>query len=68
VRAHAHTRTHTPAYLFYLLSTNNKQGVFLIKNHAAFEAQSSLNGRILAQTAATLIKTTVIEPAAPSGA
>eukprot|EP00302_Diacronema_sp_CCMP2436_P026471 CAMPEP_0179957962 /NCGR_PEP_ID=MMETSP0983-20121128/27757_1 /TAXON_ID=483367 /ORGANISM="non described non described, Strain CCMP 2436" /LENGTH=43 /DNA_ID= /DNA_START= /DNA_END= /DNA_ORIENTATION= len=38
-------------------------GVFLIKNHAAFEAGSSLNGRILAQTAATLITATIIDPA-----
>ncbi|KAJ1622785.1 hypothetical protein T492DRAFT_913128 [Pavlovales sp. CCMP2436] len=44
------------------------EGIFLIKTHAAFEAKSSLNGRILAQTAATLISTTIIEPAALSGA
>jgi len=39
------------------------EGVFLIKNDAAFGADSSLNGRILAQTAATLITATIIDPA-----
>mmetsp|Transcript_12815 Transcript_12815/g.33153 ORF Transcript_12815/g.33153 Transcript_12815/m.33153 type:complete len:260 (+) Transcript_12815:51-830(+) len=44
------------------------EGVFLVKNHAAFGSESSLNGRILAQTAATLISTTITEPAALGGA
>ena len=42
------------------------EGVFLVKTHAAFKTGSSLNGRILAQTACTLQMTTVTEPP-PSG-
>ncbi|KAJ1626331.1 hypothetical protein T492DRAFT_878660, partial [Pavlovales sp. CCMP2436] len=38
------------------------EGTLLVKTHAAFKAGSSLNGRILAQTAATLISTTIVAP------
>jgi hypothetical protein len=38
------------------------EGIFLVKTHAAFKAGSSLNGRILAQTACTLDKATVTAP------
>ena len=39
------------------------EGVFLIKNHAAFRTGSSLNGRIFAQTACTLDAATITQPA-----
>jgi hypothetical protein len=39
------------------------EGIILTKTLAAFQAGSSLNGRILAQTAVTLISTTITQPA-----
>ena len=42
-------------------STSHLEGTFLVKTGAAFKAGSSLNGRILAQTAVTLISTTIVE-------
>jgi hypothetical protein len=39
------------------------EGTFLLATYAAFKAGASLNGRILAQTAATLITNTIKEPA-----
>jgi hypothetical protein len=38
------------------------EGIFLVKTHAAFKSGSSINGRILAQTACTLDQVTVTEP------
>ncbi|KAJ1640575.1 fungal antifreeze protein exerts hyperactivity By constructing an inequable beta-helix, partial [Pavlovales sp. CCMP2436] len=37
------------------------EGIILCKTHVAFKALSSINGRVYAQTAATLIMTTVTE-------
>ena len=45
-------------------TTSHLEGVFLVKTHAAFKTGSSLNGRILAQTACTLDKATITEPSA----
>jgi hypothetical protein len=39
------------------------EGIILTKTLAAFLAGSSLNGRVLAQTAVTLISTTITQPA-----
>ncbi|KAJ1617622.1 hypothetical protein T492DRAFT_893399 [Pavlovales sp. CCMP2436] len=36
-----------------------KQGTFLVQTHSAFRSGSRLNGRALAQTAVTLIDTTI---------
>jgi hypothetical protein len=41
------------------------EGIFLVKTHAAFKTLSSLNGRILAQTACTLDQVTVTAPSSP---
>jgi hypothetical protein len=41
-------------------TTAHMEGVFLVKTHAAFKTGSSLNGRILAQTAVTLDHTTIV--------
>jgi hypothetical protein len=41
------------------------KGIFLTKTHATFLTHSSLDGRILAQTAVTLDQTTVTHPAFP---
>jgi hypothetical protein len=38
------------------------EGIILVKTHAAFKTGSSINGRILAQTACTLDRVTVTEP------
>ena len=43
-------------------TTSQLEGVFLAKTHAAFKASSSLDGRILAQTACTLDEATIVEP------
>jgi len=43
-------------------TTSHLEGVFLVKTHAAFKTGSSLNGRILAQTAVTLQMTTITTP------
>jgi hypothetical protein len=37
------------------------EGVLLVKTHAVFETGSSLNGRVLAQTAVTLDQATIVE-------
>ncbi|KAJ1616429.1 hypothetical protein T492DRAFT_552514 [Pavlovales sp. CCMP2436] len=43
------------------------EGIILCKTHVAFKALSSINGRVYAQTAVTLIMTTITEPVdAPS--
>ena len=42
--------------------TSHLEGVFLVKNHASFRTGSSLNGRILAQTACTLDAATITQP------
>mmetsp|Transcript_43267 Transcript_43267/g.100248 ORF Transcript_43267/g.100248 Transcript_43267/m.100248 type:complete len:324 (+) Transcript_43267:169-1140(+) len=42
------------------------EGVILVKTHAAFLSGSSLNGRILAQTAATLDQATIVAPPPPA--
>jgi len=42
------------------------EGIILVKNDAAFGTASSLNGRILAQTAATLNKAIIVAPPPPS--
>jgi hypothetical protein len=38
------------------------EGVLLVKNHAVFMTGSSLNGRVLAQTAVTLDSSTITQP------
>jgi len=43
-------------------TTSHLEGVFLVKTHAAFKTGSSLNGRVLAQTACTLDTATIKEP------
>ncbi|KAJ1464593.1 hypothetical protein T484DRAFT_3164825 [Baffinella frigidus] len=43
-------------------STSHLEGVFLVKSHAAFKTGSSLNGRVLAQTACTLDAATITQP------
>mmetsp|Transcript_9357 Transcript_9357/g.16187 ORF Transcript_9357/g.16187 Transcript_9357/m.16187 type:complete len:260 (-) Transcript_9357:287-1066(-) len=43
-------------------TTSHLEGIFLIKTFAAFKTGSSLNGRILAQTAVTLDSVTVVAP------
>jgi len=43
-------------------TTSHLEGIFLIKTAAAFKTGSSLNGRILAQTAVTLDSVTVVAP------
>ena len=40
--------------------------IFLVKTHAAFKTRSSLNGRVLVQTAVTLDQATITHPAASS--
>jgi hypothetical protein len=45
-------------------TTSHLEGTFLVKTHAVFKTGSSLNGRILAQTAATLDSATITQPAA----
>jgi hypothetical protein len=43
------------------------EGIFLVKRYVAFEAGGSLNGRILAQEAATLgASCTITKPTAPT--
>jgi hypothetical protein len=42
-------------------TTAHMEGVFLVKTHAVFKTGSSLNGRVLAQTAVTLDSTTIVE-------
>jgi hypothetical protein len=48
-------------------TTSHLEGIFLVKTHVAFKSKSSLNGRILAQTAATLDSATITQPAASTG-
>mmetsp|Transcript_50774 Transcript_50774/g.115666 ORF Transcript_50774/g.115666 Transcript_50774/m.115666 type:complete len:148 (-) Transcript_50774:38-481(-) len=43
-------------------TTAHVEGVFLMKTHAAFKTGSSLNGRVLVQTACTLDSTTIERP------
>ena len=43
-------------------TTSHLEGIFLVKTHAVFKTGSSLNGRILAQTACTLDSVTVVDP------
>ena len=43
-------------------TTSHLEGLFLVKTHAAFKTGSSLNGRILAQTACTLDTATITKP------
>jgi hypothetical protein len=43
-------------------TTSHLEGVFLVKTAAVFKTGSSLNGRILAQTACTLDQATVTQP------
>jgi len=43
-------------------TTSHLEGIFLIKTFAAFKTGSSLNGRILAQTAVTLDSVTIVAP------
>jgi hypothetical protein len=43
-------------------TTSHLEGVFLVKTHAAFKTGSSLNGRVLAQTACTLDAATITQP------
>jgi len=43
-------------------TTSHLEGIFLIKTAAAFKTGSSLNGRILAQTAVTLDSVTIVAP------
>jgi len=43
-------------------TTSHLEGVFLVKTNAAFKTGSSLNGRILAQTACTLDASTITQP------
>ncbi|KAJ1485243.1 IBP-8 [Baffinella frigidus] len=45
-------------------TTSHLEGVFLVKTHAAFKTGSSLDGRILAQTACTLDAATITQPKA----
>jgi hypothetical protein len=45
-------------------TTSHLEGVFLVKTRAVFKTGSSLNGRILAQTACTLDEATVTQPSA----
>mmetsp|Transcript_43270 Transcript_43270/g.100269 ORF Transcript_43270/g.100269 Transcript_43270/m.100269 type:complete len:144 (+) Transcript_43270:635-1066(+) len=42
------------------------EGVILVKTHAAFFTGSSLNGRILSQTAVTLDQAVIVAPPSPS--
>ena len=44
--------------------TSHLEGTFLVKNDAIFQTGSSLNGRILAQKAATLDSATIMQSAA----
>jgi hypothetical protein len=48
-------------------TSSHLEGTFLVKTRAVFLTGSSLNGRILAQTAATLDSATITEPAASTG-
>jgi hypothetical protein len=43
-------------------TTSHLEGIFLVKTRAVFKTLSSLNGRILAQTAVTLDAATISEP------
>jgi hypothetical protein len=43
-------------------TTAHMEGVLLVKNHAVFMTGSSLNGRVLAQTAVTLDSATITQP------
>jgi hypothetical protein len=43
-------------------TTSHLEGIFLVKTKAVFKTGSSLNGRILAQTACTLDTATIREP------
>jgi len=43
-------------------TTSHLEGILLVKNHAAFKAGSSFNGRIFAQTAVTLDSATITAP------
>ena len=43
-------------------TTSHLEGTFLVATHAVFKTGSSLNGRILAQTAATLDSATIKQP------
>jgi hypothetical protein len=43
-------------------TTSHLEGIFLVATKVAFKAGSSLNGRIFAQTAATLISSTITQP------
>ena len=59
----------SPANIFWQVAgyvdvgtTSQLKGIFLVKTHAAFKAGSSLDGRILAQTACTLISATITDP------
>mmetsp|Transcript_43264 Transcript_43264/g.100229 ORF Transcript_43264/g.100229 Transcript_43264/m.100229 type:complete len:166 (+) Transcript_43264:635-1132(+) len=44
------------------------EGVILVKTHAAFFTGSSLNGRILSQTAVTLDQAVIVAPPTPAAA
>ena len=43
-------------------TTSHLEGIFLVKTHAVFKTGSSLNGKILSQTACTLDSATIIDP------
>ena len=43
-------------------TTAHLEGTFLVKTHAVFQTGSSLNGRILSQTACTLDSATITQP------
>jgi hypothetical protein len=45
-------------------TTSHLEGIFLVKTKAVFKTGSSLNGRILAQTACTLDTATIVQPSA----
>ena len=43
-------------------TTAHLEGIFMVKTHAVFKTGSSLNGRILSQTACTLDSATIVAP------
>jgi hypothetical protein len=47
-------------------TTAHMEGVLLVKTKADFQTGSSLNGRVLAQTAVTLDQTTIVEMSPPA--
>lgn len=46
----------------YAGTTAHLEGNFLVKTHAVFKTGSSLNGRVMAQTACTLDSATIVDP------